>query len=245
MTDKEITIEIIEQPDIVIELNEQGPQGPAGPIGPQGNAGTIDVGTVFTQPYGSDMRVVNRGTSQSAVLDFYLTEGPQGIQGLVGEAGGTYPEYNASTSALDFYTWNDEGDLLPPQAIHYLSELENDVGYITSSALEPINAELEDCVKITDYASEDTAGICKINPEYGIDIVSNTNELYIVPATTTDINTGTDSYKPIVSSNINIAVKKAITTNTIALTDTEKANAQSWLGIDSLIGNIETALGEI
>lgn len=65
----------------------QGPQGATGSTGPQGPAATVQVGTVGTVAYPGPGTVVNSGTSGSAVLDFTLVTGPQGLQGNTGPQG--------------------------------------------------------------------------------------------------------------------------------------------------------------
>jgi uncharacterized protein YoxC len=222
MTDKEITIEIIQQPDIVIELNEQGPQGPAGPIGPQGLAGTVQVGNTYTQPYGEDSRVVNRGTAQSALLDFYLTEGPQGIPGQVGPAGGTHPVYNANTSTLEFYTWNYEGDLLPPQVVKYVSELENDIGYITNN----------DIVPLQNTVSNNTSRISTLEDK--VDMIDSDVEV-----NTSDINTA--------NTNINNLDGRTglLETKSTELQTQVNANTNNINTLNTEVGDVGTALNEL
>ena len=68
----------------------QGIQGPAGadstvpgPQGPAGTAATITVGTVTASS--TITSVTNVGTSQDAVFDFVLPQGPQGIKGDPGD----------------------------------------------------------------------------------------------------------------------------------------------------------------
>lgn len=65
---------------------------------------------------------------------------------------------------------------------------------------------------------------------YGM-AITNAGEIYIVNASDSIISSKTDNYKPITASKLDYAVKVGVTTNTVALTDSEKASAQSWLGI--------------
>ena len=83
------------------EQGETGPQGPQGPIGPQGEKGnqgeqgipgeaaTIQIGTVTS---GDTPSVINSGTSQAAVFDFVLQQGPKGEQGIQGPEGPAGPQ---------------------------------------------------------------------------------------------------------------------------------------------------------
>ena len=55
--------------------------------GPKGDAGTIEVGTVSTVPYGVPANVTNSGTNYAAILNFTIPTGPQGATGATGSAG--------------------------------------------------------------------------------------------------------------------------------------------------------------
>lgn len=93
-------------------------------------------------------------------------------------------------------------------------------------------AGLADFVKKTDYATSATGGVVRTNSTYGI--WSGTNGLLtIVKATDETISGKTSLYQPIVPASLDYAVKVGLTTNTIALTDEEKAAAQEWLGVES------------
>lgn len=98
--DQDFTITIDETPDIVINLNEQGPMGPQGPqgeTGEQGEAATIRVGTVSTGAAGTEATVVNSGNQYDAIFDFVI---PQGIQGETGQDG-TNAEIVGVTASVD------------------------------------------------------------------------------------------------------------------------------------------------
>lgn len=62
----------------------QGPQGIQGATGAAGTAATIKIGTVTTDAAGTSAKVVNRGTTSAAVLDFTI---PQGLKGDKGDNG--------------------------------------------------------------------------------------------------------------------------------------------------------------
>ena len=72
---------------------DTGPQGPTGPTGATGTAATIAVGTTTTGSAGSNVSVVNSGSSSAATFDFTIprgdtgAQGPQGIQGPQGPQG--------------------------------------------------------------------------------------------------------------------------------------------------------------
>lgn len=66
---------------------EQGPIGATGPQGPKGNAATISIGTVTTGDAGTPATVTNSGTSNDAVFNFTIPQGPQGPKGDTGATG--------------------------------------------------------------------------------------------------------------------------------------------------------------
>jgi hypothetical protein len=80
-----------------ILLVERSIQGPAGADGPQGEPGppvppgegsaTVTIGTTTTGDAGTDVIVVNSGTTTEAILDFTIPRGEQGPQGIQGEQG--------------------------------------------------------------------------------------------------------------------------------------------------------------
>jgi hypothetical protein len=55
-----------------------------GPTGPQGSSGTIAIGTVTTVPSTTPAAVINAGTSSSAIFNFTI---PRGIDGVIGGNG--------------------------------------------------------------------------------------------------------------------------------------------------------------
>jgi hypothetical protein len=69
-----------------IDVYAGGVKGDPGSQGPQGSAATINVGTVVTGAASSSVVVANSGTTSSAVFDFTIPQGVQGIQGPQGEA---------------------------------------------------------------------------------------------------------------------------------------------------------------
>ena len=87
--------------------------------------------------------------------------------------------------------------------------------------------DLESYVKFTDIASDTKLGIVSTKDSYGIG-VNNDGDLFIRRAQPAQIAERTDNYLPIVSSNLNDAVKASLTdANRIAnLTDDEKKNAR-------------------
>ena len=80
-------------------------------------------------------------------------------------------------------------------------------------------------------ASTNALGVVKVNQAYGTSITNN-NELFIEKATSANISGRNSECKPIVPSNLNYAVKAALTdTNHITLSASEQATVQSILNV--------------
>lgn len=85
----------------------------------------------------------------------------------------------------------------------------------------------------TDYATSSKSGVVKAWEAGGIGINSNNGNIYLSPASQDVINNRSQARAPITVENMDYAVKVGLTTNTETLTDEEKAQAQSWLGVTS------------
>lgn len=97
-----------------------------------------------------------------------------------------------------------------------------------------LNEKLEsNYVKNTDYASADKGGIMKINGVYGISHYHN-GYFGITEPSNEDIENKT-TYRPITVKTLDYAIKVGLTTNTIELTEEEKAKVHSWLGIPHVV----------
>ena len=92
-----------------------------------------------------------------------------------------------------------------------------------------VEVNLDEYVKNTNFATKDGVGVVKVNSSYGIYAMAD-GTLYTLPASQDVINQKKSTYNPIVPLTLDYAVKNSLTTNTIELTDEEKANACSWLG---------------
>lgn len=103
--------------------------------------------------------------------------------------------------------------------------------------------DLTDYVKNTDYGTSNNGGVAKYYTPNGVQIAGGF--VYTTPATPEQIRNKSNGYVVITPTNNKYAVIDGIAYNSIALTDEEKASAQSWLGIDALVGDINTALEEI
>ena len=60
-------------------------------VGAQGNAGTVQVGTVTTVPFGTSASVFNAGSLTNAILNFVIPQGQTGSTGPQGVPGDTVP----------------------------------------------------------------------------------------------------------------------------------------------------------
>lgn len=92
--------------------------------------------------------------------------------------------------------------------------------------------DLTDYVKKTDYARVGAAGVVKManHNSYGLYMANNGDTIAIAQATEDDVKNKSGMFKPITPTRIDLAVKTGITTNSLTLTDEEKAAACEWLG---------------
>lgn len=107
------------------------------------------------------------------------------------------------------------------------------VGYYKLSALETQEVDLTNYVTNTDYATSSVAGVVKVSNSYGTDIGSGI--IRTKKATDYQLSSKANDYCPVVSSNLDYAVKIGVTTNENTLTDTEKTNACTWLGTGKMV----------
>ena len=97
----------------------------------------------------------------------------------------------------------------------------------------------------------DSQGV-KLSPKEGIQkfgigkvgsgLASNNGTIYVQAATDNMLTAKSNAYNPIAPNKLDLAVKIGITTNTTTLSSAEKENAQNWLGITDLVGDIDTIL---
>jgi len=103
----------------------------------------------------------------------------------------------------------------------------------------------EDGVANIPVASTTQLGAVKMGgASNGIGLGSS-NQLYVASATDAEIGNRGSNYKPIVPKNLDSAVTAVLTDGKApALSDAQKAAAQSWLGIDTILGLVE-AVSEV
>ena len=107
-----------------------------------------------------------------------------------------------------------------------------------------VEVNLDEYVKNTDYATSNKAGLIKANSNQGFYIDIN-GSLSIVQAQDYDFTTKTNKFRPVTANNLDLAVKTGVTTNTIELTDEEKATACAWLGVSDLIAELTVKVAEL
>lgn len=125
--------------------------------------------------------------------------------------------------------------------------LENIKKDIVERAVSEDGAVLSGYVKDTDYATNTKAGVVKAETRIGVTTLTD-GSIYPINANLATYTERSGNFfvgKGTLENIKNDLVKRAVTENDITLTDQEKASAQAWLGIDTLIGDIETALAEI
>ena len=83
-------------------------------------------------------------------------------------------------------------------------------------------------IRSTDYATSSVGGVAKVS---GRGLKMSNGYLSVDRANNNEILAKNNEVNPIAPSYLDYAVKVGVTTNTIALTASEKTSAQSWLGI--------------
>ncbi len=112
------------------------------------------------------------------------------------------------------------------KAINGVSESGGTIVTVNGEEVETFDADTK--VGFTDYASIEKAGVGKVANWAGIQMQGEIFAIY--PASDNDINNKTAGYHPITPPKLDLAIKVGITTNTLTLTDGEKAVACEWLG---------------
>ena len=106
--------------------------------------------------------------------------------------------------------------------------------------------ELVNAVGNEDYATTDgKAGVIQLSKDKGVFRANLSPELEIVAAVESEISKKSQKYKPITPKYLDYAVKEGLANNAITLTDEEKENTLTWLGVTDKIGDIETVLDTI
>ena len=102
-SDTNLIIEAINTLQSQVDGIPAGPQGPQGEPGTPGAAGanaSVTVGSTTTGAAGSSATVTNSGTSQNAVFNFSIPQGPKGDTGNTGPQGTQGPTGNNGADAV-------------------------------------------------------------------------------------------------------------------------------------------------
>jgi hypothetical protein len=67
--------------DYKVSAGELVSSGPPGDKGDDGDAATVTVGDTYTGAAGTDAKVINRGTTSAAILEFTIPKGDKGDKG--------------------------------------------------------------------------------------------------------------------------------------------------------------------
>ena len=107
-----------------------------------------------------------------------------------------------------------------------------------------VEVNLDDYVKNTDYATAEKGGAIKLNYEAGLWAYPD-GRAYLVVAGKQHIDEKTHERRPITPAYLDYAVKKGLADSKEEWTEEEKASARDLIGVNALVGDIETALDSI
>jgi hypothetical protein len=139
----------------------------------------------------------------------------------------TYTPFVKNTIECDENGVFDIGELTYPYS--FISIDDDQSGYAIYIKYDSANDDAKKYyVKNTDYASTTTAGVIKVGA--GLEMNSSTGALTIQYAKESQIETKQGCRNPLAPQFIDKIIKVGITTNTMQLTDAEKATACTWLG---------------
>ena len=93
---------------------------------------------------------------------------------------------------------------------------------------------LNNKVNYTDYATANKAGLSKLVSTYGIQAIDSAGTAGILKATEAELIAKTNNYKPVVPSNLDIAVREGLGNSSLNWSETYKENARKQLGVNSL-----------
>lgn len=96
------------------------------------------------------------------------------------------------------------------------------------------DALLNNKVNYTDYATANKAGLSKLVGTYGIQTIDSVGTAGILKATEAELIAKTNNYKPVVPSNLDIAVREGLGNSKLEWSETYKENAREKLGVKSL-----------
>ncbi len=169
----------------------------------------------------------------------YFTEHKEEFKGDKGEKGDAgairfvvvteLPTENIDESAIHLKPSSD------PQSQNAYDEYIYTNGNWECIGTANVKVDLTDYVKNTDYATASKGGVIKAQNVNQVNrgvYISSEGFLSLKIATEAEIKAkSANTYNVISPANLDKAVKEGLTTNTIELTEEEKAAAQNWLGV--------------
>lgn len=215
------------------EIGPEGPQGPMGLTGPKGESGVYfgedaPADEEFTVWIDSDDNAYN--TEAEITNNVMETIAPtlNNIQAVAANAEniakGKATGYVFDTLA-DLELWlldvNNTAKLVLGDNLYIKATDVPDYWWdgTTKQPLETQKVDLTEYVKNTDYATQNNAGVVKVNANYGIGLTDK-NEIRTLLAGQTEILNRTNSTKIIAPSNLEFAVKSVVGGH-VALTQKE------------------------
>lgn len=110
---------------------------------------------------------------------------------------------------------------------------------LSGISLNGIPSEVTDNIVNIPRTSQNDWGVVRVNPSVGIG--ADSGQIYTIKAEPSEIAARSNNFKPIVPSNLNTAVKAALTDSShIELTDAEKETAMTVLGVDAVVSGYAT-----
>lgn len=186
-----------------VRSNERGPQGEKGE---PGDSASVNAGQAYTVDYGQQPQVMNTGTSENAVFDFYIPEGKPGAIHYTAGPGINITEDNRieATGGVAVY-WGDLVGNMSDQ-----TDLKNalDSKQATLTAGTNITISPENVISATAYTAGSGLGLN--GSQFSVD---------------------TDVIQPKLTAGANVQIDNE--TNTISATDTTYSN---FVGADGGYG---------
>jgi len=122
------------------------------------------------------------------------------------------------------------------------NELKTDIRQIQFNGVTqtPVNGSIN-----IPYGSYSAPGLVKLYAQFGIGVGGN-GIINIIKATDSEIETKTETYKPIVPNNLNKAIMEGLGNNSLTWTDQYKSNARATIGANAVsVSATGTATEEI
>ena len=185
---------------------------------------------------------------------FDVMDGTNGTNGTDGVT------FTPAVSSAGVISWTNDGDLPNPESVS-IKGPQGDPGndYVLTSqdkaeiaGLAAADVDLSGYVQKTDYATNSTAGVVKVDNSYGIRINDGMLKINTVDSS---IKSGVNTNIPVVASNEHMAVfyglakaagdsTQAASENAVGTyTSTAKTAIQTMLGVESGVSFVETITG--